>query len=147
MSRARVTDACIGYLQVLETALRTGTNQETALGLDIQGYCACWAGCKCTSTYQSITSVDILSPDSVLLPAHHNLQSRGIICQVYNAGELLEYCQGFLLQNMVALLTYDDSVKRLLFGKKLHSHDVLAGLLLTLQARIKARNPRTAKPK
>nr|CAD7432895.1 unnamed protein product [Timema monikensis] len=66
---------------------------------------------------------------------------------VYNAGELLEYCQGFLLQNMVALLTYDDSVKRLLFGKKLHSHDVLAGLLLTLQARIKARNPRTAKPK
>nr|CAD7258854.1 unnamed protein product [Timema shepardi] len=67
--------------------------------------------------------------------------------RVYNAGELLEYCQGFLLQNMVALLTYDDSVKRLLFGKKLHSHDVLAGLLLTLQARIKARNPRTAKPK
>lgn len=60
--------------------------------------------------------------------------------QVYNAGELLEYCQGFLLQNMVALLTYDDSVKRLLFGKKLHSHDVLSGLLLTLQARIKARN-------
>lgn len=60
--------------------------------------------------------------------------------QVYNAGELLEYCQGFLLQNMVALLTYDDSVKRLLFGKKLHSHDVLAGLLLTLQARIRARN-------
>lgn len=52
----------------------------------------------------------------------------------------MEYCQGFLLQNMVALLTYDDSVKRLLFGKKLHNHDVLAGLLLTLQARIKGRN-------
>lgn len=63
-----------------------------------------------------------------------------LFLQVYNAGELLEYCQGFLLQNMVALLTYDDSVKRLLFGKKLHSHDVLSGLLLTLQARIKARN-------
>lgn len=53
--------------------------------------------------------------------------------------QLLEYCQGFLLQNMVALLTYDDSVKRLLFAKKLPNHDVLAGLLLTLQARIKAR--------
>nr|CAD7400182.1 unnamed protein product [Timema poppensis] len=76
-----------------------------------------------------------------------NIVSMYIHAKVYNAGELLEYCQGFLLQNMVALLTYDDSVKRLLFGKKLHSHDVLAGLLLTLQARIKARNPRTAKPK
>lgn len=63
-----------------------------------------------------------------------------IIFQVYSAAQLMEYCQGFLLQNMMALLTYDDSVKRLLFGKKLHNHDVLAGLLLTLQARIKARN-------
>ncbi|XP_021925814.1 ankyrin repeat and BTB/POZ domain-containing protein 2 isoform X2 [Zootermopsis nevadensis] len=69
-----------------------------------------------------------------------NIVSMYIHAKVYNAGELLEYCQGFLLQNMVALLTYDDSVKRLLFGKKLHSHDVLAGLLLTLQARIRARN-------
>ena len=60
--------------------------------------------------------------------------------QVYNAVQLLEYCQGFLLQNMVALLTYDDSVRRLIFGKKLHNHDVLAGLLLTLQARIKSRS-------
>lgn len=51
----------------------------------------------------------------------------------------MEYCQGFLLQNMVALLTYDDSVKRLLFAKKIPNHDVLNGLLATLQARIKAR--------
>lgn len=66
--------------------------------------------------------------------------------QVYNAVQLLEYCQGFLLQNMVALLTYDDSVRRLIFGKKLQHHDVLAGLLLTLQARIKARSsPRAGK--
>lgn len=64
--------------------------------------------------------------------------------QVYNAQQLLEYCQGFLLQNMVALLTYDDSVKRLLFSKKLPNHDVLAGLLTTLQTRIKARS--SAKP-
>lgn len=51
----------------------------------------------------------------------------------------MEYCQGFLLQNMVALLTYDDSVKRLLFAKKIPNHDVLSGLLGTLQTRIKAR--------
>jgi ankyrin repeat and BTB/POZ domain-containing protein 2 len=51
----------------------------------------------------------------------------------------MEYCQGFLLQNMVALLTYDDSVKRLLFAKKIPNHDVLSGLLTTLQQRIKAR--------
>ncbi|KAK7874233.1 hypothetical protein R5R35_006272 [Gryllus longicercus] len=81
-----------------------------------------------------------------------NIVSMYIHAKVYNASELLEYCQGFLLQNMVALLTYDDSVKRLLFGKKLHNHDVLAGLLLTLQARIKARNmasnaQRSGKPK
>uniref|UniRef100_A0A1B6DL13 BTB domain-containing protein n=4 Tax=Clastoptera arizonana TaxID=38151 RepID=A0A1B6DL13_9HEMI len=69
-----------------------------------------------------------------------NIVSMYIHAKVYNACQLMEYCQGFLLQNMVALLTYDDSVKRLLFGKKLHNHDVLAGLLLTLQARIKARN-------
>lgn len=40
---------------------------------------------------------------------------------------------------MVALLTYDDSVKRLLFAKKIPNHDVLSGLLATLQARIKTR--------
>jgi ankyrin repeat/BTB/POZ domain-containing protein 2 len=40
---------------------------------------------------------------------------------------------------MVALLTYDDSVKRLLFGKKLQNHDVLSGLLATLQHRLKSR--------
>lgn len=51
----------------------------------------------------------------------------------------MEYCQGFLLQNMVALLTYDDSVKRLLFAKKIPNHDVLNGLLTTLQTRIKLR--------
>ncbi|XP_012267790.2 ankyrin repeat and BTB/POZ domain-containing protein BTBD11 isoform X3 [Athalia rosae] len=70
-----------------------------------------------------------------------NIVSMYIHAKVYNAAQLLEYCQGFLLQNMVALLTYDDSVKRLLFAKKLPNHDVLAGLLLTLQARIKARRP------
>lgn len=59
--------------------------------------------------------------------------------QVYNASKLMEYCQGFLLQNMVALLTYDDSVKRLLFAKKIPNHDVLSGLLSTLQQRIKTR--------
>lgn len=42
---------------------------------------------------------------------------------------------------MVALLTYDDSVKRLLFAKKIPNHDVLAGLLQTLQNRLKARKP------
>ncbi|XP_076274350.1 ankyrin repeat and BTB/POZ domain-containing protein 2 isoform X2 [Rhynchophorus ferrugineus] len=68
-----------------------------------------------------------------------NVVSMYIHAKVYNAMQLLEYCQGFLLQNMVALLTYDDSVKRLLFAKKLPNHDVLAGLLLTLQNRIKAR--------
>lgn len=51
----------------------------------------------------------------------------------------MEYCQGFLLQNMVALLTYDDSVKRLMFAKKIPNHDVLDGLLFTLQSRLKAR--------
>lgn len=68
-----------------------------------------------------------------------NVVSMYIHAKVYNAVQLLEYCQGFLLQNMVALLTYDDSVKRLLFAKKLPNHDVLAGLLNTLQNRIKSR--------
>nr|XP_015834554.1 PREDICTED: ankyrin repeat and BTB/POZ domain-containing protein 2 [Tribolium castaneum] len=68
-----------------------------------------------------------------------NVVSMYIHAKVYNAVQLLEYCQGFLLQNMVALLTYDDSVKRLLFAKKLPNHDVLAGLLNTLQNRIKTR--------
>ena len=66
--------------------------------------------------------------------------ARSALFQVYNAAQLLEYCQSFLLQNMVALLTYDDSVRRLIFGKKLHNHDVLAGLQLTLQTRIKAKS-------
>ena len=47
--------------------------------------------------------------------------------QVYSAKNLLTYCEGFILQNLVALLTYDDSVKRLIFGKKLQNHDVITG--------------------
>ncbi|XP_076304276.1 ankyrin repeat and BTB/POZ domain-containing protein 2-like isoform X2 [Tachypleus tridentatus] len=69
-----------------------------------------------------------------------NVVSMYIHAKVYSAVQLLEYCQGFLLQNMVALLTYDDSVRKLIFGKKLHNHDVLSGLLLRLQARIKERS-------
>lgn len=37
---------------------------------------------------------------------------------------------------MVELLTYSDVVKRLLFAKKIPNHDVLNGLLATLQYRI-----------
>ncbi|XP_054084439.1 ankyrin repeat and BTB/POZ domain-containing protein 2 isoform X1 [Zeugodacus cucurbitae] len=70
-----------------------------------------------------------------------NVVAMYIHAKVYNANKLLEYCQGFLLQNMVALLTYDDSVKRLLFAKKIPNHDVLSGLLHTLQQRIKQRKP------
>lgn len=62
-----------------------------------------------------------------------------IYFQVYNAAKLLEFCQGFLLQNIVTLLNYDESVKRLLFAKKVPNHDVLHGLLLALQARIEYR--------
>ena len=69
-----------------------------------------------------------------------NIVSYYIHAKVYNATQLLAYCEGFLLQNMVALLTYDDSVKRLLFGKKLQNHDVLSGLLFTLQNRVKVRS-------
>ncbi|XP_016959533.1 ankyrin repeat and BTB/POZ domain-containing protein 2 isoform X1 [Drosophila biarmipes] len=70
-----------------------------------------------------------------------NVVAMYIHAKVYNAYRLLEYCQCFLLQNMVALLTYDDSVKRLLFAKKIPNHDVLAGLLQTLQNRLKSRKP------
>ena len=55
------------------------------------------------------------------------------LSKVYSAKNLLTFCEGFLLQNLVALLTYDDSVKRLIFGKKLQNHDVISGLLKTLQ--------------
>ncbi|XP_075160334.1 ankyrin repeat and BTB/POZ domain-containing protein 2 isoform X2 [Haematobia irritans] len=68
-----------------------------------------------------------------------NVVAMYIHAKVYNANKLLEFCQGFLLQNMVALLTYDDSVKRLLFAKKIPNHDVLSGLLQALQQRIKER--------
>ncbi|XP_022902026.1 ankyrin repeat and BTB/POZ domain-containing protein 2 isoform X2 [Onthophagus taurus] len=74
-----------------------------------------------------------------------NVVSMYIHAKVYNAMQLLEYCQGFLLQNMVALLTYDDSVKRLLFAKKLPNHDVLTGLLHTLQNRIQNRRGQSSK--
>ncbi|QQP56980.1 Uncharacterized protein FKW44_001827 [Caligus rogercresseyi] len=67
-----------------------------------------------------------------------NIVSFYIHAKVYSAERLLEYCEGFLLQNMAALLTYDESVKRLIFGKKLQNHDVLSGLLRTLQKRMKA---------
>ncbi|KAF8792334.1 ankyrin repeat and BTB/POZ domain-containing protein 2-like [Argiope bruennichi] len=73
-----------------------------------------------------------------------NVVSMYIHAKVYNALYLLEYCQGFLLQNMVALLTYDDSVRKLIFGKKLHNHDVLSGLLLVLQTRVREKSPKSA---
>lgn len=59
-----------------------------------------------------------------------------VVTQVYSALDLLHFCEGFLLKNLVALLTYDDSVKRLLFGKKLQNHDVLGGMMANLQGRI-----------
>ncbi|XP_059093566.1 ankyrin repeat and BTB/POZ domain-containing protein 3-like [Tigriopus californicus] len=65
-----------------------------------------------------------------------NIVSYYIHAKVYLASNLLNYCERFLLQNLVALLTYDDSVKRLLFGKKLQNHDVLNGLLKCLQNRL-----------
>lgn len=68
-----------------------------------------------------------------------------IHAKVYSARKLLTYCEGFLLQNLVALLTYDDSVKRLIFGKKLQNHDVINGLLRTLQERVKRRPPNKSK--
>jgi len=68
-----------------------------------------------------------------------------IHAKVYSARQLLTYCEGFLLQNLVALLTYDDSVKRLIFGKKLQNHDVINGLLRTLQERLKKRPPNKSK--
>ena len=69
-----------------------------------------------------------------------NIVSYYIHAKVYTAVHLLNFCEGFLMQNMVALLTYDDSVKRLLFGKKLQNHDVLSGLLSNLQDRLRQRN-------
>jgi len=68
-----------------------------------------------------------------------------IHAKVYSAKNLLTYCEGFLLQNLVALLTYDDSVKRLIFGKKLQNHDVITGLLKTLQERVKKKGPSKSK--
>ncbi|XP_023349205.1 ankyrin repeat and BTB/POZ domain-containing protein 2 [Eurytemora carolleeae] len=68
-----------------------------------------------------------------------------IHAKVYSAANLLVYAEGFLLQNLVALLTYDDSVKRLIFGKKLQNHDVLSGLLRTLQDRMKKRGQNKSK--
>jgi len=68
-----------------------------------------------------------------------------IHAKVYSAKHLLAYCEGFLLQNMVALLTYDDSVKRLIFGKKLQNHDVITGLLRTLQERVRRKGPSKSK--
>ena len=68
-----------------------------------------------------------------------NVVSYYIHAKVYSAIDLLRFCEAFLLKNLVALLTYDDAVKRLLFGKKLQNHDVLAGLLESLQARVAER--------
>ena len=68
-----------------------------------------------------------------------------ITFQVYSAKNLLNYCEGFILQNLVALLTYDDSVKRLIFGKKLQNHDVITGLLRTLQDRVRRKVPNKGK--
>ncbi|CAB0038726.1 unnamed protein product [Trichogramma brassicae] len=70
-----------------------------------------------------------------------NVVSIYIHAEIYNAVRLLEYCQGFLLQNFVTLLTCNESVKRLLFSKKLPNHDVLSGLLATLQRRVRAKRP------
>jgi len=74
-----------------------------------------------------------------------NIVSYYIHAKVYSAKNLLTYCEGFILQNLVALLTYDDSVKRLIFGKKLQNHDVITGLLRTLQERAKRKGPNKSK--
>ncbi len=66
-----------------------------------------------------------------------NVVSFYIHAKVYSAKRLLNYCERFMLRNLVALLTYDDSVKRLLLGKKSHSQDVLIGLRELLRTELK----------
>jgi ankyrin repeat/BTB/POZ domain-containing protein 2 len=113
----------------LEGLLRY-TEARCAEIIDIDNVVAMYIHAKVSCEVEEVCPRSLIS--SLLPPLHQHTQ-------VYNASKLMEYCQGFLLQNMVALLTYDDSVKRLLFAKKIPNHDVLSGLLATLQKRIESR--------
>ncbi len=42
------------------------------------------------------------------LPKNLSADHLTLFAQVYSAGQLLIFSEGFLLQNLVALLTYDD---------------------------------------
>jgi hypothetical protein len=42
------------------------------------------------------------------LPKNPSADHLTLFVQVYSAGQLLIFSEGFLLQNLVALLTYDD---------------------------------------
>ncbi len=42
------------------------------------------------------------------LPKNMSADLLTLFAQVYSAGQLLIFSEGFLLQNLVALLTYDD---------------------------------------
>lgn len=79
--------------------------------------------------YCEIRCAELINPETIV--------SYYIHAKVYSAKHLLVFCEGFILQNLVDLLTFDDSIKRLIFGKKFQNHDVITGLQRTLQDRIK----------
>ncbi len=60
----------------------------------------------------------------------------------YKATELRQFCQTFILHNLVALLSYETPLSELLFKTKADNNrnpDLLSALLLTLQNALRVR--------
>lgn len=69
-----------------------------------------------------------------------NLYNPHLSCpQVYNASELLSYCEGFFLQNLTCLLGSSDGFRKLLFSYKMLNYDLVNGLLATLSQTLEDR--------
>ena len=85
----------------------------------------------CTSLYFWPLAITYLSSSSSTI----SIISFNLTTTTINLPLPLKYIlwqHPLLLFSQVALLTYDDSVKRLIFGKKLQNHDVITGLLRSI---------------
>lgn len=68
-----------------------------------------------------------------------NIVSVFIHARVYHASQLLRYCLGFMLQNLVTLMSYDNAFRNLLINPEDHG-DLLNRLKYALQVRVRQRD-------
>ena len=67
----------------------------------------------------------------------HDLMS--MLLQIHNAVALMDYCEGYFIQNLTHLLSNSDSFHKMLYSRKRQSYNILGGMLNCVTQKLNAR--------